>query len=231
MPNDTREIELTPEFVGKSDADIHTIASLSALAEQMGGKLVLSGGYATEALCGGRITRPHGDIDARFIFKENVDGKNVFPGIESVLSLEETRWKIIKTGSMKREYIEDDETKSYFGKRRLEVGIPLPWTYDVNFDEAMLIDSNGGAVAVTVIGYEDLLASKIKKLYEVRSGVDVAKDRHPSATDYADIRRLVLLDRYDRMGVFARLVKQARSQDNAQKSWDHVASLGVDLNG
>lgn len=230
LPNDTKETELTPEFVGKSDKDIQTIASLSALASQMGGKLVLSGGYATEALCGGRITRPHGDIDARFIFEEAVENDPVFQKVEVILKTEETTWRTRKKGQGKADYLEEDETKNYNTKRELEVYIPIPWTYNVSFEEAILIDSHGGEVAVNVIGYNDLVAHKIEKLYEVRNGIDATKDRDSSETDNIDMRRLISLDRFNKGRIFSKLVKKYRSGEKVQEMWNYVVSLGFDLN-
>lgn len=56
-------VPITPKQVEKTDLDLETIKSLNAYAQANGLIIVLTGGYATEALCGGKITRPHGDID------------------------------------------------------------------------------------------------------------------------------------------------------------------------
>lgn len=64
LNHDTRDILLTPATIQKSNQDLATISQLNKFAQKTGNILVLSGGYATEALCGGQITRPHGDIDA-----------------------------------------------------------------------------------------------------------------------------------------------------------------------
>lgn len=65
--NDTRNILLTPKFITKSDLDIKTINDLSKYATSVGSQLVLTGGYATEAHLGGKITRAHGHIDCVFL--------------------------------------------------------------------------------------------------------------------------------------------------------------------
>ena len=92
LENDTRDIALTPEFVKKSDMDIATIVALDKFAKETGNILVLTGGYATEAHCGGKITRAHGDIDAHLILTGQKSAGELFFGVRELLSRESTNW-------------------------------------------------------------------------------------------------------------------------------------------
>lgn len=226
LPNDIRNIDLNPEAIAKSDKDIQTIMALSALARNEGAKLALTGGYATEALCGGTIARPHGDIDARFIFDTPVGtktGRRVFDGVWQILEAEDTSWEIKNPHPGHVEYIESGGGRSDFERRRLDVGIPVKGFYDVEFEEATLSDSHGETVAVTVVAYEDLVADKINKLYSLREKVNTDKDRHPSITDHFDLKRLLSLPRFEKDKVFEKLAKLTRSSKKAREEWIYIS--------
>ena len=229
LPNDNRKTVLSSEFISKSDKDIATMAWLRPLVVKKEGLLVLSGGYAAEALCGGKITRPHGDIDARLIFATKIVPDDLINEIESVLKTEKTKWKTKFKSPAKADFIEDDDSKSFFNKRHLEVGAPLPGWFEADSEEATLIDSTGKSVKVEVISYEDLVASKLSKLYEVRNGVDTNKDRHTSATDYLDIKRLLTLPRYNKENIFAKLVARIHSEEKAHEILEYTKTLGIVL--
>ena len=54
LKNDIRDATLSNKAILKSDRDIETIKSLNKFAKRSGNILVLSGGYAVEAHCGGK---------------------------------------------------------------------------------------------------------------------------------------------------------------------------------
>lgn len=98
--NETQTL-MTPEAVRKTDLDIQTIRSLSELAERSGNQLIINGGYAVEAICGGNITRPHGDIDAHFILS-NGKSDEIFSAVDEIISKEtQTDWKLRKQKTKK----------------------------------------------------------------------------------------------------------------------------------
>ena len=74
--------------------DIATILSLGKFAEETGNILVLTGGYAVEAWCGGKIARAHGDIDAHLILTGNKSAGELFSGVRELLSNESTKWTL-----------------------------------------------------------------------------------------------------------------------------------------
>ncbi|MCX6704734.1 MAG: hypothetical protein NT162_00125, partial [Candidatus Woesebacteria bacterium] len=94
LDHDTREIGLSAEAIVKSDKDIATIATLEKFATATGNILVLTGGYATEAHCGGKITRAHGDIDAHLILTGQKLTDELFSGIHELLGKESTKWML-----------------------------------------------------------------------------------------------------------------------------------------
>ena len=92
LKNDTRDITLTSEFIEKSDTDIATITALDKFAKETGNILVLTGGYAVEAHCRGKITRAHGDIDAHLILTGKKSTDELFSGVRDLLKNESTKW-------------------------------------------------------------------------------------------------------------------------------------------
>jgi hypothetical protein len=226
LPNDTRDIFLTPEFIAKSDKDIATIASLNDLALRKGGFLALSGGYATESHCSGTVVRAHSDIDAKFVFDVTPENnKPLFDEIEGILDKEDTKWGVRNRGPGSAIYIEDDESKEFFNKRRLEIRVPVKGFYDAAFQPGALMDSKGRVVKVMVLGLTDLVTHKIQKLYEVRNGINTANDRHTSASDYYDLKRLLALRQLDTNAVMEKLKRRAKSAEKAQAQWDYVFEI------
>ncbi len=191
LTNDSRNIDLSEEAVFKSDKDLITIQSLNNLAKKTGNILVLHGGYATEAHCGGQITRAHGDIDAHLILTGNTSTKELSTEIQELVKKEDTEWILRSEKPDKIEYIENNDDKDFFDRRRLEVGLHQPHERNINYPLKTLIDSKGNKIEIHVIDLTELIANKIYKLYEVKSGVDETKDRHTSKTDLIDLKRLV----------------------------------------
>jgi len=126
LENDTRGIELTPEFVEKSDKDIATITTLNEYANKTGNTLVITGGYATEALCGGKITRAHGDIDIHIILSGSESIETLNHSIRDLLFKEDTKWVARERNPKRIDCLEDDDKKKFFDKRRIEVHLVPP---------------------------------------------------------------------------------------------------------
>src|SRR3989338_2174961 len=198
LKNDTRDISLTAEFIEKSDKDIATIAVLDEYAKITGNILVLSGGYTTEVLCGGKITRAHGDIDAHLILTGEKSTKEIFPGIQKLLSKEETEWKMYSQKPDKFEFREDASEKKFDAKRRLELRLNEPHENNIQYPKEKLINSNGKEIEVTVVDLTETVIQKLSKFYSLRNGVDTNTDRHSSRTDFIDLNRLLAQERLNK---------------------------------
>ena len=193
LKNDTRGIELTPEFVEKSDRDIATITALNEYAIKTGNTLVLTGGYATEALCGGKITRAHGDVDIHLILTGPKSIDEISSGIHDLLFQEDTKWVVRERNPKRTDYLEDDENKEFFDKRRIEIHLVLPQEASLKYSKRKLVSSDGLEVDVDVIDLQQTVVEKIHKFFELRNGIDTSKDRHSSVSDYFDLNRLLVL--------------------------------------
>lgn len=225
-------VPITPDQIGKTDLDLATIKSLNAYANANGLIIVLSGGYATEALCGGKITRPHGDVDIHILIDDFGDSKKIFSliGVEIIFK-ESTSWKIYKQTDTKSEYREEDESKPFFDRRRLEIVLHTKenktW-----YVPAFLVDSRGKRINVRVVEINDLLAQKIHKFYSLKDGVDVSKERHTDDRDIYDLKRLLNSPKTD-VEKILRILAESRVQvegggdkiDQAQKEFDYVSNL------
>lgn len=226
------KIPMTPEQIKKTDLDLATIKSLNAYAEANGLIIVLTGGYATEALCGGNITRPHGDMDIHILIDDLDNSKQIFSFIEEeIIFKESTNWKIYKQADTRSEYREEDESKSFFDRRRLETVLhtkeDITW-----YVPAFLVDSHGERINVNVVEINDLLAQKTHKLYSLKSGVDTSKERHTDDRDIYDLKRLLNSPSIN-IEKMLKILAENRVQteikggeiDQARKEFDYVSGL------
>lgn len=191
LDHDTREIGLSEEAVVKSDKDIASIAALDEYAKTIGNILVLTGGYAVEALCSGKITRAHGDVDAHLILTGSRSSDEIFSGVHDILFKESTKWKLRDQQSDKVDYLEDDENKEFFDRRRIEVRLNAPHKANIKYPKRKLIDSHGKVVEICVIDLAEIISGKMFKFFEMKDGVDTTIDRHSSISDYVDLKRLL----------------------------------------
>lgn len=218
------ERNLTAEFIVKSDKDIATINTLNEIAKENGAFLVLAGGYATEAICGGKITRPHGDIDVRFILSDfSIHPKEFKILMDARLENEPTKWKLWKESTAKLEYRENAEGVEFFKKRRIELYFVIEGVADAKFDDTQLIDSNGKTIYVKALSLKDLVVSKVKALYGVRNGYDPETQRETDLSDLADLHRLISLNVFDKDAVIENLSKKS-GIEKAQEQWDYAQS-------
>lgn len=213
LPFDSREIKLTVESVARSDKDIATISALEHFAQENGNILVLSGGYATEALCGGNITRPHGDIDAHLILSGPKSVEELSSGIRNLVKSDDTKWEERSADDKKIEFIEDVDKTDFFAKRRVEVYFNPAHEANMSYPRKKLIDSKGNAVYVRVVNVIDMVSPKMVKIFKSRQGVDTSKDRHTSISDYIDLRRLMELPEFDKEAVLNAIVGSLKWED------------------
>lgn len=233
LDHDSRYTDLSKEAVLKSDRDIATISALNEFAIKTGNILVLSGGYATEALCGGKITRAHGDIDAHLVLTGLKSADELFSGVRDLLSKEDTRWNLRSQKTEKVDYLEDDENKEFFEKRRVEVYLNSPHEGNTSYPKKKLIDSQGKEIEVCVVDLIELTASKIHKLFEAKDGVDTSQDRHSSQTDHVDLKRLMKTKEYEKQKIIDALMhtiklsgkEETRSHERALEEYDFSVSL------
>jgi len=206
---------LTPEFVEKSDKDIATISALDEFAKETGNALVLTGGYATEAHCRGKITRAHGDVDVHIILTGSESVGAINRGIKTLLFKEDTKWVVRERNPKRVDYLEDDDKKEFFDKRRIEVHLVSPSESNLKYSRKKLIDSKGVEIEICVIDLMQTVTEKIHKFYELKNGIDTSKDRYSSKSDYFDLKKLLTLPELDREGI----------RDSAQEEYDYVVSL------
>jgi hypothetical protein len=197
LENDPRDTHLTPEAIAKADKDIATIRSLDKFAKETGNILVLSGGYAVEAHCGGAISRNHGDIDAHLILTGIKSTEELFFGVEELLNKEDTKWELRDKKPDKFDFLEDVKTDDFFQKRRVEVRLNHPHAANVNYPIRKLIDSQSREVEVHVVDLSQIVSEKLSKFYSLKDGVDTSTDRHSSASDHLDLERLLNLEELD----------------------------------
>lgn len=223
---------MTQEQIRKTDLDLGTIKSLNTYAKANGLIIVLTGGYATEALCGGKITRPHGDMDMHILIDDLDDFKQIFSEIEKeIIFMESTNWKTYKQTERRIEYREADESKSFFDKRRLELVLQTKegktW-----YGPAFLVDSQGERIDVNVVEINDLLAQKIHKLYSLKDGADTSKERQTDDRDIYDLKRLLNSPNVE-VEKILKILAENRVQtevkggetEQARKEFDYVSSL------
>ena len=229
---DKLAVPITPAQIIKTDLDLATIKSLNAYAEANGLVVVLTGGYATEALCGGNITRPHGDVDIHLQKGDIGDSKQIFSLIEEeIIFKEPTNWKTFKQTDTKSEYREEDESKPFFDRRRLEI-VLYASENSAWYVPAFLVDSQGERINVQVVEINDLLAQKIHKFYSLKDVVDTSKERHTDDRDIYDLKRLLNSPNFD-LEKMLRILAENRVQseakggkiDQARKEFDYVSDL------
>lgn len=197
---------LTPEQIERCDLDIMTIANLSAFAQSQGLIPVIGGGYATEAHCGGHITRAHGDIDITFYGLVPVDSQHIAQNTASLLSSEKTQWgrhlseHERTTGEYSTEHIEfreiGKELLPFPERRRVEIEVYEDHHAYKRFVQKTLRNSSGETREVNVKKLSYLLAEKIQRLYEISLLPDEEKGkfgRLTTPTDYKEVYRLLSL--------------------------------------
>ena len=136
-------------------------------------------------------------------------------GIRDLLFKEDTKWTVRERNPKRVDYLEDDEKKEFFDKRRIEVHLVSPSESNLKYSKKKLIDSKGGGVEIDVIDLVQTVTEKIHKFYELKDGVDTSKERHSSVSDYYDLKRLLALPELDKESI----------KNKSPEEYDYVIAL------
>jgi hypothetical protein len=197
------EPALTPEQLRKCDLDIETISKLGELANQLGGKLILNGGYAVEALLGGAITRPHGDIDVALNLPSEDIEESARNGAIQIIEDEKTYTNWVETPDSKNrghfiEYREENsEIPEFKDRRRIEL-----YTFDQvkgrKLVDKVLVDSQGIEHRVIVPTLEEVVADKVRIFNRDEEKEENKDKRRTTQTDIDDFNRLIKSDKFNK---------------------------------
>lgn len=224
------ETALPAEAITKYDQDLVTISKLQDYANRQKRTMLLSGGLAVEAHCGGRITRPHGDIDVSMTF-QTPEINAAREELTSLLSGEgTTNWILFAADERKIEFRENDSNKPFKDRRRVEILVRdrIP---DTQTQQRKLIDSTGKEYIVTVDHIAELVAHKLRIFNREQGKVQVEKTkRATNPNDKTDIRRLIALPDFDKEECLKRLAEyylykgESNTEEDAlakaNKEWD-----------
>lgn len=131
--------------------------------------------------------------------------KELFSGIKQLLLQETTHWTLRSEQPDKVDYVEDDDSKEFFTKRRVEVRLNAPHERNINYPKMQLVNSQGDTIEVCVIDTTEMIAIKMHKLFEAKDEIDTTIDRHSSQTDYLDLNRLIKSKEFDKDSVISYL--------------------------
>lgn len=235
MENNTSFIELTSPEIEKWDRDLETIKSINELSQKLGGDFVLKGGLASEAYTNGRQKRAHGDIDATYYVPPTTSLDQVASQLDELFTAEETKWeKYDSKVSSKIEYRENDDTRDFQERRRLEMYVreTNDEAYETgNFETKQLIDSKGNIIEVKVMPWAELVSMKVRNIYMTEHNIGT-QGRPSSSTDYADLKLLLSVPEFDKQRLISNLSKLIKSLPDtsealieAQKEYDFVANF------
>lgn len=199
----TPEPKLTPEEVTKSDRDLITLATLTAYAEEQGAVLEVGGGYAVEAYFGGRITRPHGDMDAVLWLPDLNYEDQIRANITNILRSEQTQtnWEERPNIKDRKHFIEFIEEKpdnpddinltsqeKFLKLRRLELYIFNKNRMRHTLEKS-LFDSKGNEFKIQVPLLEQMVASKVQIFN--RTPEQKSNKRETRQNDIDDFNKLI----------------------------------------
>ena len=186
-----QEPKLSPEQIAKTDADIATLSTISGHATSNGSILEVSGGYAIEAHFGGRITRPHGDMDAVLWLSDASAQETAREEITNILFQEPTPWAEYPNVKNRQNFIEFREVapeKQFLDSRRLEL-----YMFDRKgmrpLVEKVLTDSQGQEYKAMVTTIEEIVADKVRILN--RTGEEKKNKRATRQTDIDEFKRII----------------------------------------
>lgn len=211
---------LERKWVEKWDRDLATIAALNTYAVSTGRTLALQGGIAVEAHCGGRLTRPHGDVDTILYMNADrpINHEQDRADLETLLKQEgHTNWASHNPqDGHKIEFRENVRAKPWNERRRLEVNL-ADYPMGERTQTMSLIDSRGSSHTVTVENIDLLVANKARIIVNNIGKTDVA--RPTEEQDLSDMRRLMSQPHYNREHCISFL----------QRHYAHSESLTADL--
>lgn len=188
--------KLEEKWVEKWDKDLRTIAALHVYAQSTGRVLALQGGIATDAHCGGHITRPHSDVDTVLYMHPTrpLDHDKDRLEIYALLQKEkDTKW--IPSKGEKLDFQEDITRKPWSERRRVEVNV-ADYPVGERTQTMNLIDSKGRSQTVTVDHIDLLVANKARAIVNNIGKSDIPRPTRQSDLD--DMWRLMTQSRYNR---------------------------------
>lgn len=186
-----QETHLSPEQVARSDADLLTLSTLVSFASSTGSVLETTGGYATEAHFGGKITRHHGDMDAVLWLADPTIEQTAQIQVGQILSQEDTKWTKFSNEKDKEHFIEFKEEapdRKFEDRRRLEL-YTFAGPSKRPLESKILIDSQGREYEVIVTTLEEIVADKVRIFN--RTEEERTNKRTTTQTDIDDFNRLI----------------------------------------
>ena len=188
------ELSLSHEQMDKMSSDLVTLSKLRSCAHENGYTFALTGGYAVDAIDGGKISRFHADMDGVFFVPPTVPYETVTKALGEQLLVEETPWELVKDEEGSLEYREADERKEWEMRRRLELDIFEP-SLNTKTMTKTLVDLEGKSQDFDVLSVEDLLAAKVLSMVRLADMTQEEREaaglRDMKVSDKADFHRLL----------------------------------------
>lgn len=222
------EHSLTPEQEDKMVMDVATLAKIHRYAQQHNYHFALSGGYAVDATCGGEISRFHGDMDGVLYVPGEVPQTTIKENLEEQLLPEITPWKLAKEEDSFLEYREDDESKDWEMRRRLELDIFEPYP-EMALAPRTLTDGDGNEYHFEVLPVDALLAAKVLSTVRLAGMTQEERERvglrDMKPSDKTDFLRLLEHAEFDEERTKAALVSAIRFTSDDELSDDQAKLL------
>lgn len=239
---------LTTEQIARSDKDIKTIASLSGFAKSRGLFFELLGGYAVDALLGGKVRRAHRDIDCEFLLSSSQHRGLVGMDVMSLFGErrflprnidysfpqkfdDSTAWLTVDADPSNRLlFAEDRDDIPIEERRRIEIYF-YKFSPDLSISKKLLIGSDGVQHDVPVISLSRLVSEKVRLLAEPPKNED---DRSEARNDdFNDLRELLKSPDFNKQGYlreavnyYIRLGKKPKfGLEKAEKNWQAVMKI------
>jgi len=185
------------EQLARWDKDLVTLDLVRNYATSAKYDLIISGGYAVEAHCGGWMTRRHQDMDVAlsrrslFKFNKQAETKKVLARLSQDRG---TKWENHETKSdSKIEFRENSEGKTWEQRRRIELDLHS-YPAGGNVQRKFLYDSDGVKHELLVEHIDLLVANKVRIINRNLAMSEEAKiqNRRPmTSQDLDELRRLI----------------------------------------
>ena len=224
----TEETTLNPAEIEQTDQDLRVLSAFSNLVSEKGAIFALSGGYAVEAHCGGKITRPHGDLDGYIFNLEEEGTRDLITEAKTKLSrLTGKSWQREVTSDPKNiEIKEIGSDGNLLWRGRLEIYVLNTKPHIV---QRILIDSKGTEYAFNV---QDVNVEVAHKLMAFTHTSDDMRQTKP--TDLVDLKRLLEHSDFDmektieygsEYYVEFEDMNEEEGKEQVKKDWQEVQTL------
>lgn len=231
-PQEQSELNLSYEQLDKMASDVKTLSMLHEFAHERGYTFALTGGYAVDALAGGKISRFHGDMDGIVIAPFDASYSAIKEGIEERLLFEETPWESIKKDDeASLEFREKAPEKEWDMLRRLELDIYPPGIKTIT---RTLKDVDGNTHEFGVLGVESMLAAKVLSAVRLNAMTEEERIkeglREVKKSDREDFQRLLHTPDFNEQATITSLaeairyisddeVSPANALEDAKRQW------------